>query len=117
MAEPSISTDHSGSLVWRRTGLWPGKIITELWRGSDGRLTLGVRAEEIVAADLLLYWAPGGSEATSVVPDRARFLGTVPGVAAIDPEISRSAGALLLYSLANHEWVATSRKFVLEKGE
>jgi len=73
-------------------------------------------AKDFVKADLLVYWLPAESTIKDTIPDEAILLGAfnsdrplpVPLVAAGKP------GTIVLYSLADHEIVDTSKQLFLK---
>lgn len=105
-------------VVWDRAGLWPQTAIRTLLlcnQSGGGGFAVELSAPaEIAGPDLLVYWVPGGTNSAPALPENAIFLGafvqTKPAAIPLPGEAA-SNGALLLYSLADHEIVATSSLF------
>lgn len=67
-------------------------------------------AKDFVPPDLIVYWVAGNSSPTDTLPANAILLGSFSATALpLADEIVKSAGALILYSLANGEIVDVSK--------
>jgi hypothetical protein len=105
-------------VVWTKTDLWPGQhILTSLRRDAAGSGAVELMFRDLAKPDVLVYWAAGKESAGEGWPDNARLLGALSNRAPlpIPGEVRGEAGRLLLYSLADHEVVAASKAFVVEK--
>lgn len=106
-----------GSVVWSKTDLWPEQqIITSLWRNAGDRVALELTAD-LLKPDVLVYWALGKASASEDLPGNVRLLGALVNgkPLPIPRDAWGEAGRLVLYSLAEHEIVARSKEFVLQK--
>ena len=109
-----------GRVVLTKTDIWPGqRIITSLRRDAAGSVAVELMFGDLVKPDVLLYWA-AGKEGMAVdgLPENARFLGAPSDGAPlpIPAEARGETGRFVLYSLANHEVVAASSPFIIQKG-
>jgi hypothetical protein len=107
-----------GSVVWTKTDIWPGqRIITSLRRDAAGSLAVELMYHDLTKPDVLVYWAAGNEPAVEGLPTNARLLGVLSNRSPlpIAADVWGEAGWLILYSLADHEVVAASRSFVVEK--
>ena len=101
---------------WERTDLFTkAPLQVELLREAAGAGNFALRfstARDFVKPDLIVYWVTG-TNMTDMLPDNARLLGSFNPVTPLPlPEHVRSAsGTLVLYSLADHAIVETSRNF------
>ena len=66
---------------------------------------------DLAKPDVLVYWAAGKETAVEGLPDNARLLGALSNHAPlpIPADVRGEAGRFVLYSLADHEVVATSK--------
>jgi len=108
-----------GKVVLTKTDIWPGqRIITSLRRDAAGSVAVELMFQDLVRPDVLLYWA-SGKDGTSGdgLPENARLLGTLSTGAPLPvPAVARGeAGRFILYSLADHEVVAASSAFIIQK--
>ena len=108
-----------GKVVLTKTDIWPGqRIITSLRRDAAGSVAVELMFRDLVKPDVLLYWA-AGKEGMPVdgLPENARLLGALSNGAPlpIPAEARGEAGRLVLYSLADHEIVAASNVFIIQK--
>ena len=104
--------------VWTMTDIWPGqRIITSLRRDAAGSAAVELMFRELAKPDVLVYWEAGKESAVEGLPDNARLLGALSNRAPlrIPADVRGEAGRFVLYSLADHEVVAASQSFVLEK--
>jgi hypothetical protein len=106
-----------GRIVWNDASLWPGKdIITFLRRSRAGAVSIEFMFRHIVRPDLLVYWVPTTDGSQSTLPDQSRLIGAFAHrVPLIFPEgIRGQSGRLLLYDLADHEVIATSKPVTIQ---
>jgi hypothetical protein len=115
--EPS----HIDRVVWDRADLWPRtgirtRLLASPGDGESFAVELSA-AKEIVQPDLLVYWIPGNPKIASALPGGAVLLGAFvqakPVALPLPGEAAAGDGVLLLYSLADHEVVATSNPFAV----
>ncbi len=106
-----------GRIVWTKTDIWPGqRIVTSLRRDSAGSVAVELMFRDLAKPDVLFYWAAGKEAAAGGLPDNARLLGALsnrtplPIPAAVRGEVGR----FVLYSLADHEVVASSKPFIVQ---
>ena len=107
-----------GAVVWTKADLWPDqRIITNLRRNAAGIVAVELMFRDLARPDVLVYWAAGKETAVEGLPDNARLLGALSnGVPLSIPADARGEGGrFVLYSLADHEVVATSRAFIVQK--
>ena len=119
---PELRTSPSwfGNVLWTRTNLWPGQQITTILRGEPtGSQTVEFRFRELIRADVLVYWTRGKQLEGDGLPESAQLLGALAeGVILSLPASARNGeGHLILYSLAEHELVATSEGLVLSSAK
>jgi len=104
--------------LWARSDLWQKTAIhTRLLRVGPER-TLGVElvsTKRIVRPDVQVYWVPGEGDIQHALPDDAFLLGSFDQSSTVPlsmPEAAKEqTGALVLYSLADQEIIATSKPF------
>jgi hypothetical protein len=107
-----------GKVVWTKTDIWPyQRIITSLRQDSTGSTAVELVFKDLAKPDVLVYWAAGKEAAVEGLPDNARLLGALSNRSplSIPPDVRGESGRILLYSLADHELVAASKSFVLER--
>jgi hypothetical protein len=107
-----------GNAVWTKADLWPGQcIITRLRRDAAGSVAVELMFRDLAKPDVLVYWAAGKESAAEGLPYNARLLGALSNRSplAIPAGVRGEAGRFVLYSLADHEVVAASKSFVVEK--
>ena len=117
-AELESKVSDFGTVVWTKADLWPGqRIITSLRRNAAGSRAVELMFRDLANPDVLVYWAAGKEKAAEGLPDDARLLGALSnGVPLPIPADARGeTGRFVLYSLADHEVVATSRAFIVQK--
>jgi len=105
-------------VVWTKPDLWPGHgIITTLRRDDAGSVAAELTLRDLAKPDVLVYWAAGKESVRESLPDNARLLGALAArVPLLLPtEMRDEPGCFVLYSLANHEVVATSKPFTVQK--
>jgi hypothetical protein len=107
-----------GGVVWTKADIWPGqRIITRLRRDAAGTLAVELIFRDLAKPDVLVYWSPDTSTAGEGLPENARLLGGLSNGAPlpIPADVRGKPGCFVLYSLADHEVVATSKSVVVEK--
>ena len=105
------------TVLWTKADLWPGqRIITSLRRNAAGSVAVELLIRDLVRPDVLVYWAAGEETAVEGLPDTARLLGVLSNSTPLPSpaDARREGGRFLLYSLADHEVVATSRAFLIQ---
>lgn len=115
----SLTDPRQYAEVWSREDLWQTNAArTRLLRdqSTSGRLAIELSPrQEIVRPDLILYWVPAGERIGSDLPDQAILLGSVGGAPLPLPsDLGGRNGALLFYSLADHEIVEASKSFAVK---
>jgi len=119
-ASPNHLAYQPGQTVakWMREDLWQNsQLRTRLLTDStQSTLALEVTASEpIVKPDVLLYWIPGNPEIQEILPNDAILLGAwlqdPVRPLNVPPAIKGSQGKLVLYSLADHEIVNSTKPF------
>jgi len=112
---------YSYTELWSRNDLWDKALIrTRLLRSTSRpqRLVIELTSmKQIVRPDLLAYWVPGNARTSDTLPDSAFLLGSftqfIPIQLDLPGQPAKQTGILLLYSLADHEIVATSKQIKL----
>jgi hypothetical protein len=107
-----------GKVVWTKADIWPGqRIVTSLRRDSAGSVAVELMFRDLAKPDVLVYWAAVKEAASDGLPDNARLLGALSNRTSlpIPVDVRGEAGRFVLYSLADHEAVAVSKSFVVEK--
>jgi hypothetical protein len=107
-----------GKVVWTKTDLWPGqRIITTMRRDASGSLAMELMLRDLVRPDVLVYWAAGKETGVEGLPDNARLLGALSNRVplSIPADVCGEPGRFVLYSLADHEVVAASRPFTIQR--
>lgn len=107
-----------GAVVWTRADLWPDqRIITSLRRGAAGSVAVELLFRDLARPDVLVYWASGKEAVGERLPDKAHLLGAFSDRAplSIPADARGENGRFVLYSLADHEIVATSKPFIVQK--
>ena len=105
-------------VVWTKPDLWPGHgIITTLRRDDAGSVAAELTLRDLAKPDVLVYWAAGKDTAAEGLPENARLLGALSNGAplSIPGEVRGETGRFVLYSLADHEVVAASKAFIVQK--
>ena len=108
------------SVAWQRNDLFAKSAIqVRLWRehSSAGRFAVSLSAvSDFVKPDLLVYWSAEAASVTNVLPDNAILLGAFASQTLPLPEAAeKSAGMLLLFSLADNEIVDVSRSIRIDE--
>jgi hypothetical protein len=118
---PSQLTDQTsafGQVVWMKYDLWPNqRIVTSLRRDATGSVAVELMFRDLAKPDVLVYWAPGKDTAVEGLPENARLLGALSNRVplAIPADVRGESGRFVLYSLADHEVLAASRAFIVQK--
>ena len=113
----SVSPEKFFAPQWERGDLFartPIKIRLLRETANSGRFALQFLASKgFQKADLLVYWVAGSPKITDLIPDDAILLGAFnPFVfLAVPSNLESAGGVLVLYSLADHEVVETSKPF------
>ena len=107
-----------GKVLWTKADIWPAqRIITRLRQDAAGSVAVELMIRDLAKPDVLVYWAAGKEAPAEGLPDNARLLGALSNRAPlpIPADVRGEAGRFVLYSLADHEVVAASKSFVVEK--
>ncbi len=99
-------------VVWERADLWPGHDIRTRMLANSNSMAVELSPKtELVKPDLIVYWTPAVVGTASNLPANAVLLGAFAQSQPVAlPLLHRAIdGALLLYSLADDEIVATSK--------
>ena len=105
-----------GRVAWTKMDLWPGqRIITSLRRDAANSVEVELMFRDLAKPDVLVYWAAGKETAVEGLPDNARLLGALSNHLPLPTDARGETGRLVLYSLADHEVVAVSRAFIVQK--
>jgi hypothetical protein len=105
--------------LWTRNDLFEKRAIKtrlESISGGAGPLAVELLAmDRIVRPDVLVYWVPGERKMQGSLPDDAFLIGSfeqsISGPLPLPEEATKQTGALVLYSLADHEIEAMSKPF------
>jgi hypothetical protein len=99
-----------GRLIRTESDLWPGKAIMTILRAKpSGSLTVEFMFKELPGPDVLVYWVAGESSPRKRLPDNAQLLGQLSNQTELPLAEKPGVGRFVLYSLADHEIVATSK--------
>jgi hypothetical protein len=115
-AELASKASEFGMVVWTKADLWPSqRIVASLRRDAAGSVAVELMFPDLVKPDVLVYWAAGTEAAVEGLPDNARLLGALANLVPlpIPTDAHGETGRFVLYSLANHEVVATSNPVTL----
>jgi len=118
---PSELTGQANDLsrvVWTKTDIWPGqRIVTSLRRDAAGSVAVELMLRDLAKPDVLVYWGAGKESAVEGLPDNARLLGALSNRTPlpIPTDARGETGRFVLYSLADHEVVAASRAFIIQR--
>jgi hypothetical protein len=105
---------------WERPDLFTKTPIrVRLLRESAGAGHFAVEfsaAKNFVKPDLIVYWVAVGTKITDTLPDDAFLVGLSSSSAALalPLEAGSASGVLMLYSLADHVIVETSKSFAIQ---
>lgn len=111
---PASLTRQTGPLqeIWKRPSLFPERnIAVRLLHSAEGDGLAIELTGNLSAPDLLVYWSSMAS--TGDLPPDVVLLGRFGQSVAAPRNVVGRNGHLVLYSLANHEVVATSQGFEL----
>ena len=102
------------SVEWERVDLFaksPVEVRLLREQKDAGRFAIAFSAaKDFVKPDLIVYWVAGNQSTTDTFPANAILLGSFSATALpLSDEVSKSNGALILYSLADNEIVAASK--------
>ena len=117
LLSPRQTFSQSG---WNRSDLFTNVAIrVQLLHdaANTNRIALQISTpKDFVKADLLVYWLPVESMLKDTIPEDAVLLGAfVSGQPlSVPPGLSGKPGSLVLYSLADHEIVETSKQLSLK---
>lgn len=119
-APPGLAgqANDPGRVLWTKADIWPGRrIITSLRRDSTGSVAVELMFRDLAKPDVLVYWAAGKEATIEELPDNARLLGALfnRSPLPLSADVRGEVGRLVLYSLADHEVVAASKSFVVER--
>jgi hypothetical protein len=105
---------------WERADLFTKTPIqVRLLRERAGAAHFAVELsapKDFAKPDLIVYWLAVGTKITDTIPDGAFLLGSFHSLAALPLplEAGSASGVLVLYSLADHVIVETSKSFALQ---
>jgi hypothetical protein len=104
---------------WDRRDLFANTVIrVQLLREASNTNHIAIQMsgpKDFVKANLLVYWLPAASTLKDTVPDDAVLLGAFVSGQPLPtpPALTGKPGALVLYSLADHEVVSVSQPLTL----
>jgi hypothetical protein len=108
---------RAGADIWSRADLFAkSPVQVRLRRETSGKnfAVAFSAAKDFVKPDLLVYWSDGNPNLTNALPDNAILLGAFSAPQLPLPTIAEKiSGALVLYSLADHEIVDVSKPIQL----
>ena len=114
------SADATFSIIqWERHDLFTNAALrVQLLRDASNTNHTAIQMsapKDFVKADLLVYWLPAESTHKDNIPDDAVLLGAfVSGqLLPVPPALTVKTGSLVLYSLADHEIIASSKPVTL----
>ena len=105
---------------WERADLFTkSPIQVRLLRENAGAGHFAVEfsaAKDFVKPDLIVYWVAVGTRITDTIPDHAFLVGSFNSSAALPLplEAGSASGVLVLYSLADHVIVETSKSLTIQ---
>lgn len=111
----SKETPSFTTVVWESSDLWPNhhiatRLLSDAHPGGEYAIEL-TRLDDLVKPDLLLYWSKDLHE-TNTLPEDAILLGFItpqaPNLLPLPKDFAMTKGMMIIYSLADHETVATS---------
>ena len=104
-----------GQVIWTSADLWPGQsIVTTLHRSAIKAVTVEFMFRDLMKPDVLVYWAAGQETTAKGLPENVRLLGALQNQVPLPFPVDEHGvtGRFVLYSLADHEVVATSNPFL-----
>ena len=110
----AATSQKFAAVEWERTDLFaksPVQVRLLREQKDAGRFAIAFSAaKDFVKPDLIVYWVAGNQSTTDTFPANAILLGSFSATALpLSDEVSKSNGALILYSLADNEIVAASK--------
>jgi len=118
--ELAASSQKFAVTEWERADLFTkSPIQVRLLRENAGAGHFAVEfsaAKDFVKPDLIVYWVAVGTRITNTIPDHAFLLGSFNSSAALPLplEAGSASGVLVLYSLADHVIVETSKSLAIQ---
>jgi len=118
--ELATSSQKFAVTEWERADLFTkSPIQVRLLRENAGAGHFAVEfsaAKDFVKPDLIVYWVAVGTRITNTIPDHAFLLGSFNSSAALPLplEAGSASGVLVLYSLADHVIVETSKSLAIQ---
>ena len=118
--ELATSSQKFAVTEWERADLFTkSPIQVRLLRENAGAGHFAVEfsaAKDFVKPDLIVYWVAVGTRITNTIPDHAFLLGSFNSSAALPlpREAGSASGVLVLYSLADHVIVETSKSLAIQ---
>jgi hypothetical protein len=121
LPNPLPSAQETFSITqWERLDLFPNMAVrVQLLREAPNTNHIAIQMsapKDFVKADLLVYWLRANSTLKDNIPDDAVLLG--PFVSGqplpVPPALTGKPGSLVLYSLADQEFVGTSQQLSLK---
>ena len=118
--ELAASSQKFAVTEWERADLFTkSPIQVRLLRENAGAGHFAVEfsaAKDFVKPDLIVYWVAVGTRITNTIPDHAFLLGSFSSSAALPLplEAGSASGVLVLYSLADHVIVETSKSLAIQ---
>jgi hypothetical protein len=100
-----------GRVILTEHDLWPGKrIVTILRTTVADSLTAEFLFQDLAGPDVWVYWVPSERFSGGALPGNAQLLEPLSSQATLSlPKKPGEIGRFVLYSVANHEIVATSK--------
>ena len=118
--ELAASSQKFAVTEWERADLFTkSPIQVRLLRENAGAGHFAVEfsaAKDFLKPDLIVYWVAVGTRITNTIPDHAFLLGSFNSSAALPLplEAGSASGVLVLYSLADHVIVETSKSLAIQ---
>ena len=117
-AELGAAARDFGKVVLTKADIWPTqRIITRLRRTEAGAVSVEFAYRDLTRPDVLVYWAAGKAGSSEGLPDNARLLGALADRAPlpVPAGLRGETGRFVLYSLADHEVIAESNGFIIQR--
>jgi hypothetical protein len=101
------------AIVWAQKQLFPGEVIqAQILRQANSTGHYAIQfsfPKDFLKPDLLVYWVRGGDIISQDLPKNAILLGGFGSIPLpLSDDVTQSAGAFLLYSLADNKVVDVS---------